>query len=178
MSSTTTHSNLSPYRAAQIMTAKGRESGKLGVDDEGKPETVEPQTMYSLKVPWRHGTARRDGGDGVYFEGEAFAEYLEAWLAGTATGGGTRKQTLQALMAEYNVDAETADQVESESDRDGQTADEAEAELEAQLAASLEAVDAKDDEPKETDTVDTGTSEPTEDEQETARELEAELAAE
>jgi hypothetical protein len=113
------HSDLTPYRAAQVATAVLRVAGKLGVDGNGKPKTIEPQSMYSNKTIKRHGSAKSAGGSGVMFDGESFNEWLQAQLRGTGTT--RRSSDFGSLLAEYTgelSDEDVSDEVGDEEDEE------------------------------------------------------------
>lgn len=114
---TVKHSDLTPYRAAQVATAVLRAAGKLqGVDSNGKPKAIEPQTMYSNKSIKRYGEAKRDGGTGVMFVGESFNEWLQSQLRGT---GSTRtRSNFGSLLAEYTVEIDDEDVADEPEDGD------------------------------------------------------------
>jgi hypothetical protein len=119
---TVKHSDLTPYRAAQVATAVLRAAGKLqGVDSNGKPKAIEPQTMYSNKSIKRYGEAKRDGGTGVMFVGESFNEWLQSQLRGT---GSTRtRSNFGSLLAEYTVEIDDEDVADEPEDGDEDSAE-------------------------------------------------------
>jgi hypothetical protein len=91
------YSDLTPYAAAIVLTRKLHQAGKLAADEE-----IRSQTMYSNKSIKRYGTPRKDGGEGVYFVGDSFAQYLKQQLSGS---GATRSsKDYDALSAEFDVD--------------------------------------------------------------------------
>jgi hypothetical protein len=109
-------SNLSPYYAALIATAKGAEAGLTNAKDGG-PRVFATQTMYSMAKNGRIASTCETHGDGPHkaagkcvdsrFDGEAFGAWLTRYLVGASTPRGT--QALDALMAEYADEAvETA----------------------------------------------------------------------
>jgi hypothetical protein len=121
--STTKHTDVTPYRAAQILTARLHAAGRLPADEE-----VAPQTMYGNKTITRFGTPKREGGQGVYFEGDSFNEWLEAYMSGDApkTGG---KVNVNALIAEYSGDQANADE-DPDEDEDDEPSEDAETDSE------------------------------------------------
>ncbi len=112
MSSTTGKSDLTPYAAAVVATAVLRKHGILDADQE-----IAPQSMYGNKTITRYGEPRREGGDGVMFNGDSFAEWLDAQVEGRATGA-RQRVNVKALLAEYDPETD-----EPESDEDEELVD-------------------------------------------------------
>jgi hypothetical protein len=109
------HTDLTPYAAAEIAT---RVLGRK----------VSSQTMYGLARPGKGENAksriatvegskpRSEGGDGILFDGDAFAEWLGAMKRG---GSGTRvRQDFDALAKEFDEDYVPAEPSEDENDDD------------------------------------------------------------
>src|SRR5216684_3672409 len=101
MSSTTTEvaqptTNVTPYRAAQIMTVQYRKLGLIAPDEE-----IAPQTMYSNKTIARTGDLKKaQGGAGQKFVAASFFEWMKNDAAARAAGGRTRAKVNVALLAE------------------------------------------------------------------------------
>jgi len=90
-------SDVTPYQAAKIATKWLRKHGKIAEDQE-----IAPQTMYSNKAIERYGKPRTQGGQGVYFVGASFMQWLQNW--GTGGTGARGRVNIEALANEYMAD--------------------------------------------------------------------------
>ena len=114
----TKHTDVTPYYAAQVATTVLRAAGVLNEED-----TIAPQAMYGNKTILRHGQSRRDGGNGIYFDGDSFAEWLNAQKTGTP-GQGRTKVNVNALVNEYDTDEDPEAELNaSDADKDLETAE-------------------------------------------------------
>jgi hypothetical protein len=111
--STKQYSDLTPYRAAQVLTVQLRKLGLIEPDEE-----IAPQTMYSNKSIKRVGTKKSEGGAGIMFDGDAFMDYLRNEVAARRSGGRVRASVnIDRLAAEFDVDTEApADQPVADED--------------------------------------------------------------
>ncbi len=83
---------LTPYAAWKVaeavLMAKGLDSSKLT-----------PQRFYGMAKKGQIATVQITGDKKVYFDGEAFKTWLDAYADGTATAGG--RQNYEVLAEQY-----------------------------------------------------------------------------
>jgi len=116
---TTARTNLTPYRAAQVMTRQFRKLGLIDADEE-----IGPQTMYSNKSIKRVPGSKKksEGGEGILFDGDSFFQYLQNEVA--ARRGGTRVRTkvnVDRLAEQFNLDDDNVTAVAPVNQTDDET---------------------------------------------------------
>lgn len=85
-------SPLTPYAAWKVaetvLTSLGKDASKLT-----------PQRMYGMAKKGQIETVKFEGDKKVYFDGDAFKAWLDAYISGTATAGG--RQNYDKLAEQY-----------------------------------------------------------------------------
>jgi hypothetical protein len=149
MSSTTTqYPDVTPYHFAQVATAILREAGILDETEE-----ITGPGMYGNKQIKRvEGCkSRRDGGDGIVFDGDSAHEWLERRLAGGGTGARSRVNVPKLVEAF----SRSAEDEQDEATDTAVTDNSDDHELEEVLQASIDAqVAAEEDESEEDESED------------------------
>jgi hypothetical protein len=93
MSENTEATNFAPLTPYAAFKVTNRVLEAQGID-----KTVSSQMLYGYAKTQRIATVRVEGSKKVYFDGNAFKAWLDAYIAGGAESG---KVNLDALVAEY-----------------------------------------------------------------------------
>jgi hypothetical protein len=146
-SMTTQYPDVTPYAFAQVATQLLREAGVLDETEE-----ITGPGMYGNKQIKRVAgcKSRRDGGDGIYFDGESAHEWLERRLQGGGTGA-RQRVNVPKLAEQFRASAEDEQDEQAEANENAVTDDADVSELEEALKASIDAVDENDDEDPESE---------------------------
>jgi hypothetical protein len=103
--------NLTPFAAAKVVTAKGRQAGMTNPD--GSTFELAPQTMYGLAKRNVIATTSMPGSKKIFFDGEAFETWLKAYFSGRtgSTAGG--RQDYDRLAEQYLLADEAGLQIDA-----------------------------------------------------------------
>jgi hypothetical protein len=82
---------ITPYAAAKVVN--------IVLASKGQDRVVTPQMMYSYAKNKRIATVTIAGDKKVYFDGDSFKQWLDAYVAGKNVAGG--KVNFETLAAQY-----------------------------------------------------------------------------